>query len=293
MGTDLLSKLGYYFVQALEESNNRNTLDASVHKLDDRERKVDATVSELAQQNVDVLGAGINNSDDKQDKVDTAVLGVVKHYVESVEVDAPSSEMGTVSSIQAVKIPARHQKLGRDPRLPTTLDMGNNAKQEIDVDTYKGEVAIKFNKAWDLAQNNIKRAQKRQKAYYDKQSKPPRFKVGDRVFVYMPAAKATKAYKFARPFHGPYRIIEQSDTGVVVRPLDKPAEPIRVAYNRIRHYCDSLPNKFWPTVVRSNKRPATGSSSEDEGVTKQRVNIQHINNPWKHRLRPKRTGGDT
>ena len=44
VGTDLLSKLGYYLVQALEESNNCNTLDASVHKLDDRERKVDATV---------------------------------------------------------------------------------------------------------------------------------------------------------------------------------------------------------------------------------------------------------
>ena len=86
---------------------------------------VDATVSELAQQNVDVLGADINNSDDKQDKVDTAVFDVVKHNVESVEVEAPSSELGTVSSIQAVKIPARHQKLGRDPRLPTTLDMDN------------------------------------------------------------------------------------------------------------------------------------------------------------------------
>ena len=93
---------------------------------------------------------------------------------------------------------------GRDPRLPTTLDMDNNAKQEIDVDTYKGEMAINFDEAWDLAQNNIKRAQRHQKAYYDKHSKPPRFKVGDRVFVYMPAAKATKAYKFARPFHGPY-----------------------------------------------------------------------------------------
>ena len=292
VGTDLLSKLGYYFVQASEESNNCNTLDASVHKLDDRERKIDATVAELAQQNVDVLGAGVNNSDDKQDKVDTAVLGVVKHNVESVEVEAPSSELRTVSLIQAVKIPARHQKLGRDPRLPTTLDMDNNTKQEIDVDKYKGEMAIKFNEAWDLAQNNIKGEfqnlgefkgefhkitsrvnsitwvnsipQRHQKAYYDKKSKPPRFTVGNRVFVYMPAAKATKAYKFARSLHGPYRIIEQSDTGVIVHPIDKPqAEPIRVAYNRIRHYCDSLPNKFWPTRARSNKRPVTGSSSED------------------------------
>ena len=173
MGTDLLSKLGYYFVQASEESSNCNALDASVHKSDDRERKVDvtvpevtqgnvnnsdtpsigvhksdnedgkvdATVPELAQQNgddrdipvisvhksdngesktdatvpemvqwnIDVSGAGINNSDDEQDKVDTAVLGVAKPNVESVEVEAPSSELGTLSLIQAVKIPARHQ----------------------------------------------------------------------------------------------------------------------------------------------------------------------------------------
>ena len=70
---------------------------------------------------------------------------------------------------------------------------------------------------------------------------------------------------------------------------DKPqAESIRVAYNRIRHYHDSLPNKLWPTRARSNKRPATGSSSEeDEDVTKQQVNIQDIDNPWKHRLRPR------
>ena len=40
--------------------------------------------------------------------------------------------------------------------------------------------------------------------------------------MYMPAAKAIKVYKFARPFHGPYRIIEQSDTGVTVHPIDKP-----------------------------------------------------------------------
>ena len=161
MGTDLLPKLGYYFVQASGESSNcnvlDNVLDASVHKSDDRERKVDATVPEvtqgnndncdipsigvhkldnedgkvdatvpelaqqnvvdcdipvisvhksdsgesktdatvpeMAQQNVDVSGAGVNNSDDKQDKVDNVILGVAKHNVESVEVEASSSNI--------------------------------------------------------------------------------------------------------------------------------------------------------------------------------------------------------
>ena len=43
--------------------------------------------------------------------------------------------------------------------------MDNNAKKEIDVDTHKGEMAIKCNEAWDLAQNKIKRAQRHQKTY--------------------------------------------------------------------------------------------------------------------------------
>ena len=67
----------------------------------------------MAQQDVDVSGAGVNNAGDKQDKVDNVILDVAKHNVESVEVEASSSELGTVSLIKAVKIPARHQKLVR------------------------------------------------------------------------------------------------------------------------------------------------------------------------------------
>ena len=141
---------------------------------------------------------------------------------------------------------------GRDPRLPTALEMDNMSCEEMDVDSYKREVSTKLSEAWELAKNNNKKAQSKQKALYDRQTKSPQFSVGDRVFVYMPAAKACKAYKFARPFYGPYRILEQNELGVVVRPVDKPqSEPIRVAYDRIRKCPNEIPNKFWPTSVRS------------------------------------------
>ena len=42
--------------------------------------------------------------------------------------------------------------------------------------------------------------------------------------MYMTAAKETEAHKFARPFHSPYRIMQQSDTGVTVCPIDKPQQ---------------------------------------------------------------------
>ena len=52
--------------------------------------------------------------------------------------------------------------------------------QEIDVDTYEGKMAIKFNEAWGLAWNNVRSAHRHQKVYYDKQSRPPRFNIGER-----------------------------------------------------------------------------------------------------------------
>ena len=57
--------------------------------------------------------------------------------------------------------------------------------------------------------------------------------LSDRVFVYMPATKAYEAL-FAMLCYEPYRIVGQSETGVVVHPVDRPqAYSIRVAYNRI------------------------------------------------------------
>ena len=61
---------------------------------------------------------------------------------------------------ESIKEPPFYLLYGRNPRLPTTLDMDNNAKQERDIDTYKEKVAIKFNEAWSLAHNNIRLAQR-------------------------------------------------------------------------------------------------------------------------------------
>jgi len=155
---------------------------------------------------------------------------------------------------------------GQDPRLPTVLDMDGGFKGEVDTDTYKEEITSKMNEALELARGNIKKAQKSQKICHDQRSKPLNFKVGDRVMVYIPAAKACKAYKFARPFHSPYRIIAQGETGAVIRPVDKPqAKSIRVAYDRLRYCSKLLPDKFWP--IR-----ATGSGNNcDKKMIKENI----------------------
>ena len=125
---------------------------------------------------------------------------------------------------------------GRDPRIPSALELDSPVRRvEVPLDTYKEEVVSGLGEAWDLAQRHIKKAQKAQKKAHDRKSRGSDFKVGERVFVYMPKDKANKAYKFARLFHGPFRVTEVLDTGVTVKPVHRPQEgSIRVASNRIR-----------------------------------------------------------
>ena len=53
--------------------------------------------------------------------------------------------------------------------------------------------------------------------------------------VYMSSAVKGKAWKLARPFHRPYRVLATTPTNLEVKPVDKPdAESIFVSLDRIR-----------------------------------------------------------
>ena len=119
-----------------------------------------------------------------------------------------------------------------------------------------------MSEAWELAQKNVKRAQTRQKQH-DKRAKPTKFQPGQRVFVFMPAAAAQgKTRKFARPYYGPYRVMEASEQGVVVRPIDNPrGKEIRVSLDRVRCCPTQLGDEFWP---KKGKQSAPEPSRELE-----------------------------
>ena len=87
-----------------------------------------------------------------------------------------------------------------------------------------------LSEARELAQKSIQNSQKKQKQNYDKRARANVFRVGERAFLYKPAAKSGKAYKFARPYYGPYRIVEITTNDAKICPIDKPSEePIFVA----------------------------------------------------------------
>ena len=124
----------------------------------------------------------------------------------------------------------------RDPRLPTEKTLSPpKDRQILDLDDYKSELCVGLAKAWKLTQANVLKAQQKQKRQFDRRAKEPSFRKGDRVFVYMPAAKCGKAHKFAKPFKGPYRIMELYYNGAEVKLIAKPqSDTIRVALNRVR-----------------------------------------------------------
>ena len=92
-----------------------------------------------------------------------------------------------------------------------------------------------FSTAWQLAQAEISRAQGQQKKFNDRGAKQPVLQVGDRVFMYSPSKKQGKAYKLARLFMGPYRVLKLYTNGADLRLIAKPAAAsIHVALNQIR-----------------------------------------------------------
>ena len=66
-----------------------------------------------------------------------------------------------------------------------------------------------------VAQSHVRRAQDKQKRLHDQHAAEPSFQVGDRVFLYEPAAKSSKAHRFVRPYGGPFRIVHLYQNGFI------------------------------------------------------------------------------
>ena len=148
---------------------------------------------------------------------------------------------------------------GRDPRLPNDAVLSpTKAKKLIGLREYGQELTVRMSEAWELARQSVGRAQKKQKQYYDqRQQRLPNFTVGERVFLFKPAEKTGEARKFARPYHGPYRVLEVDiNTVRMNRPQE---EPILVAIDRLRRCPAEVADEFCPPD-KSRKKKGVSSS---------------------------------
>ena len=79
---------------------------------------------------------------------------------------------------------------------------------------------------------------------YDHSAKTIDYRVGDSIVVYMPHVSAGKTAKLARPYFGPYHVLNLTSTKVEVRLTDKSDDPMTlVSLDRIRPCYSELPDQ--------------------------------------------------
>ena len=200
---------------------------------------------------------------------------------------------------------------GRDARLPTEAALTQpRTCYQVDIDDFKTDLVCNLSEAWELARQNISQSQKKQKQHYDKGARLKDYHVGDTVFVHMPGDVQGKAWKFARPFHGPYRILELTPTNASVCLVDKPQDaPIFVSLDRVRRCPKEIPDGETWSGKRGTKKRKTRKT---QAPGPEAVNSQELEpepqlepgsrpvpetrtsqepGPWSTRLRPRHFAG--
>ena len=150
----------------------------------------------------------------------------------------------------------------------------------INTRDYKEEISHRFATAWELVQSQVEKAQGCQKFFHDKAAKQPDIKVGFRVFVFHPAKRKGKAYKFSRPFVGPYCLLTLHPNGAKVKLTDKPSsQSIWVAPNQIRLCPKEIPDQAGTAEISNDandqliedavaiSQPQSESTTDNEHTT--------------------------
>ena len=137
---------------------------------------------------------------------------------------------------------------GHDPQLQTEAALSaDKDRSTLGLKEYGEYVSEGLTEAWNLAKRQVAKAQLHQKRYHDQLARPPKFTIGNWVFLFKPAEKIGENRKLARPYHGPYRIVDMSTNTAYVRRVDKPQEePILVALDCLRGCPEEVPDEFWP-----------------------------------------------
>lgn len=93
---------------------------------------------------------------------------------------------------------------GQHPRVPTdsALDHPQTVYQ-INFEDFAEELAASLSDAWQIAHENVRRAQAKQRAQCDTKRAFQSLSVGDHLMVHMPGQVQGKAWKFTCPYFAP------------------------------------------------------------------------------------------
>ena len=85
-----------------------------------------------------------------------------------------------------------------------------------------------------LAAETIQKAKMKYKVQYDRKAKPDRYRIGEWVLIKFPSEESGKQRKLSRPWHGPYRIMNLTDTDITAIRIYFPEDgSIKVHQSRV------------------------------------------------------------
>jgi len=102
-----------------------------------------------------------------------------------------------------------HLLFGRDPVLPFDVIVAPRRVCYNEEDKYKEEMVLRMQEAFAVVRSKLREAAVKSGAYYDKDSTPVRFRVGDNCYLKQEVFPRGLGKKFRKRFPGPYRITDQ------------------------------------------------------------------------------------
>ena len=126
-----------------------------------------------------------------------------------------------------------------------------------DVTDYRRELATSLEQARELAATSIQLAQQRYKKYYDRKSEPSTLQKSEWVMIRFPQEETGSGRKLSRPWHGPYRVLSTSETGITAEKVYSPQDgQIQVHLSRVTRCPQDFPaGYFWYGPRRQGPGP--------------------------------------
>ena len=148
-----------------------------------------------------------------------------------------------------------HLMFGRTPKLPVDVMLGRvEGEESVSYPQYVQELHRQLKDAFAFTRERLATRHRQQKAAYDQNSRAMEFKVGDRVWLYVPAVKPGKTKKLSTLWRGPYTVIDRTGPVNYCIQLIGSATTVIVHRNRLKP-CFGNPNR----VLRQLQPPSTDS----------------------------------
>ena len=123
----------------------------------------------------------------------------------------------------------------RNHGMPEDLKWIKPQSQYLDVPDYKILMLERLEKAWTKAGLAMRYNQETMKEAYDRKTKDHKFDVGDLVMIHQPLATKGLSNKLQRPFKGPYRVLQVTQTNLLLKNNEnKKAKPKVIHVNRCK-----------------------------------------------------------